>query len=61
MVELAATNKSSETTALSKPESPHIPAPMGMNQGADEVIKHLGMSDEIFAEMAVSVLYRSID
>jgi hypothetical protein len=27
-----------------------------MNQDAHEVIKHVGLSDEIFAEMAVSVL-----
>ena len=62
MVELAAINKGSSATTLpstdpapadSKLRSDHIPLPLGMSQDADEVINRFGISDEIFAQMAV--------
>ena len=62
MVELAAINKGSSSTALSNTDSApadsklrpdHITLPLGMSQDADEVINRFGISDEIFAQMAV--------
>ena len=64
LVELATINKVSNTNASlitdppptdSKLSSDHVPLPLGMSQDADEVIRRFGMSDEIFAEMAVSL------